>query len=128
MVCLGDTFRDTGHDTGGVLRLCPGDGVRLRALTEACDWLWRPGDHGARPPAWIGGEVIAEAALGPLAFRHQAQAGGIAGEVSGHFHPKDSVSLGGKRMSCRCFVTDGRHLILPAFGTPTGGTKPAAAG
>src|SRR3546814_13033512 len=43
------------------------------------------------------------------------------GEVSGHFHPKASVSLRGRRITAPCFVTDGRRLILPAFGAFTGG-------
>jgi metallophosphoesterase superfamily enzyme len=44
-----------------------------------------------------------------------------AGEVSGHFHPKAAVRTRGRRISGRCFVTDGRRLILPAFGAYTGG-------
>ena len=50
------------------------------------------------------------------------------GEISGHFHPKATVPSGGKRIRGRCFVTDGRRLILPSFGAYTGGldvTDPA---
>src|SRR3546814_4666482 len=38
------------------------------------------------------------------------------GEVSGHFHPKASVAVRGRRITAPCFVTDGRRHILPAFG------------
>jgi metallophosphoesterase superfamily enzyme len=44
-----------------------------------------------------------------------------SGEISGHFHPKAAVRTRGRRISGRCFVTDGRRLILPAFGAFAGG-------
>ena len=55
-------------------------------------------------------------------FRHQARAAGApAGEISGHWHPKAAVHLPPKRISAPCFVSDGRRLVLPAFGAYTGG-------
>ncbi len=48
-------------------------------------------------------------------------AGQGAGEISGHFHPKAAVRVRNRRLSRRCFVTDGRRLILPSFGAYTGG-------
>ena len=44
-----------------------------------------------------------------------------AGEISGHFHPKAAVATRGRRITARCFVGDGRRLILPAFGAYAGG-------
>jgi len=44
-----------------------------------------------------------------------------AGELSGHYHPKAAVRTRARRISGRCFVTDGRRLILPAFGAFAGG-------
>jgi hypothetical protein len=43
------------------------------------------------------------------------------GEISGHYHPKAAVKLRARRFTGRCFVTDGRRLILPAFGAYAGG-------
>ena len=46
-------------------------------------------------------------------------------------HPKAAVSVRGRRLSGRCFVTDGSRLILPSFGAYTGGLDvwdPAIAG
>ncbi len=51
-----------------------------------------------------------------------------AGEVSGHFHPKAGVALGFARVTRPCFLFDARRVVLPAFGTYTGGlswTDPA---
>jgi hypothetical protein len=41
--------------------------------------------------------------------------------MSGHFHPKLRLQLHGRRVSRRCFVVSETKLILPAFGSLTGG-------
>jgi metallophosphoesterase superfamily enzyme len=41
--------------------------------------------------------------------------------MSGHFHPKYRVQVRGRRVSRRCFVASASKLILPAFGSLTGG-------
>jgi DNA ligase-associated metallophosphoesterase len=118
VICVGDSF----HDGNAAERLADADGARLRQLTETCDWIWIAGNHDPRPPADWGGRVEAEVTIAPLVFRHQALEGTRApGEVSGHYHPKARVRLRTGRASARCFVTDGRRLVLPAFGAYTGG-------
>jgi metallophosphoesterase superfamily enzyme len=59
--------------------------------------------------------------MGEIVFRHQAAPSTANAEVSGHFHPTATVRLRAGRLAGRCFVGDGRRLILPAFGTFTGG-------
>ncbi|MEM7222287.1 MAG: ligase-associated DNA damage response endonuclease PdeM [Pseudomonadota bacterium] len=128
VICLGDSF----HDQGAGERLDPGDGQVLATLTQGRDWIWVAGNHDPLPPEAWGGRVESEVALGALTFRHEAEnAALVAGEVSGHFHPKAAVRLRARRLTARCFVTDGRRLILPAFGAYTGGLDvldPAIAG
>ncbi len=41
--------------------------------------------------------------------------------MSGHYHPKLRVSFSGRSVSRRCFVVSPTKLILPAFGSLTGG-------
>jgi metallophosphoesterase superfamily enzyme len=60
--------------------------------------------------------------VGPLTFRHIAQAD-ARGEVSGHYHPKAHLSLRGRQVSRPAFLRDARRLILPAYGTYTGGLR-----
>lgn len=131
VICLGDSF----HDQGAGARLSAADRARLARLTGSCDWVWIEGNHDPEPPGDLGGRIEAELIDPPLAFRHRARGGragrSAAGEVSGHWHPKAAVHLPPKRISAPCFVTDGRRLVLPAFGAYTGGLNvldPAVSG
>jgi len=120
VLCLGDSF----HDDGGPDRLDAEDAERLRALADGRDWLWIAGNHDPGPGPATGGRVVAEASLAGIALRHRAGAPGTEAdgfEISGHFHPKASVRVAGRRLAGRCFVADDRRLILPAFGAYTGG-------
>jgi len=118
IVCLGDSF----HDLGGPGRMAPSDLARLRRLAARFDWVWITGNHDPAPPSDLGGTTAETLAVGPLTLRHEAATGMVpSGEISGHFHPKATVRTRGRRISGRCFVTDGRRLILPAFGAFTGG-------
>jgi len=122
VIALGDSF----HDGGAARRMAPGAAARLAALVGAVEWIWVAGNHdplpGHRPAGdpW-GGAVHEAVTLGALTFRHAAVAGDAPGEVSGHYHPKATLQLRARRLSARCFVTDGRRLVLPAFGAYAGG-------
>jgi hypothetical protein len=130
VVCLGDSF----HDGDGPARLAARDRAVLRQLTGGHDWIWVAGNHDPELPDAVGGRRVPAWRDGALAFRHDASdaaseagAGGAAppglpsGEVSGHFHPRATVATRGRRVTARCFATDSRRLILPAFGAYTGG-------
>ena len=134
IIALGDSF----HDTHGPRRLSAEDKARLTALAGQAEFIWIAGNHDAAPPASgqesdFRHESVATYADGPFVFRHQAQGRRRAQEVeiSGHYHPKASVSTRALRVSRPCFVSDGTRLILPAFGAFTGGLDvrdPAIAG
>ncbi len=102
-------------------RLDGADLARLSAMEAEHEWVWIARAHQSRAAAGAGGIVAQELALGPLVFRHEPATGDAVGEVCGHFHPKAAVRVRGRRVSGRCFVTDGTRLILPAFGAYTGG-------
>ncbi len=115
IISLGDSF----HDGAAEARLGPHDVARIRALTGAHDWLWVEGNHDPDPPASLGGRASREARIGQLVFRHEPT--GEPGEVSGHLHPCVRVGGRGRSLRRRCFVTDGRCLVMPALGALTGG-------
>lgn len=117
LIALGDSF----HDRAAAERVSQQDQARIGRLTAELDWLWIAGNHDPEPPADWGGRVAAEATIDGLVFRHEAEPERPDGEVSGHFHPKAGVRVRGRRVSARCFVSDGRRLILPSFGAYTGG-------
>ncbi|MBL8671006.1 MAG: ligase-associated DNA damage response endonuclease PdeM [Alphaproteobacteria bacterium] len=116
VICLGDSF----HDGGGPGRLDEQSRLRLTALAAARDWVWIAGNHDPSPSG-LGGRTLAGIAIGGLVFRHEAVAGPVAGEVSGHFHPKARVATRARSITARCFASDDRRIILPAFGAYAGG-------
>ena len=117
VVCLGDSF----HDRDGPGRMAPADRKALQDLTAGPEGVWVAGNHDPAPAESLGGTVVTEVRLDGLVLRHEAVVGFSMPEVSGHFHPKASVTANGRRVSGRCFVADGRRLILPAFGAYAGG-------
>ncbi|MDX1710004.1 MAG: ligase-associated DNA damage response endonuclease PdeM [Rhodovibrionaceae bacterium] len=117
LIALGDSF----HDRTAAERVAPSERARIRSMTEALDWIWIAGNHDPEPPADWGGRVEPEITLGALVLRHEAIESHVAGEISGHYHPKASVRVRNKRISARCFIDDGRRLVLPAFGAYAGG-------
>jgi len=123
VVALGDSF----HDVGGPGRLASDDRVRLDRLTAATEWVWVTGNHDPEIPADLGGVVAAELRLGGLTLRHIPSEREGAGEIGGHLHPMIVVDGAGRRVRRRCFAWDGGRLLLPAFGTLTGGLSLAAA-
>ena len=116
IVALGDFF----HDGGATERIAPRDIATLNRLIEAHEWIWVLGNHDPKPPAGLGGRPVEDWQIGPLALRHEPRSRAEA-EIAGHFHPVASVHAGGRRIRRRCFATDGRRMILPAFGAYTGG-------
>lgn len=113
VICLGDSFDDAAAATA----LTPGDRATIETLVRARRWLWVTGNHDPVLPG-LPGQVVAELRLDGLTLRHIAEPDATA-EISAHYHPK--MRLGGVRRPC--FLLDARRLILPAFGTYTGGME-----
>lgn len=120
VICLGDSV----HDSRAEDRIDAQDSARIETMTGSRDWIWIAGNHDPEPPAGWGGSVLREVSIGNVVFRHQAHAASPDGrtcEISGHFHPMASVATRAARVSGRCFASDGRRLVLPAFGAYAGG-------
>ena len=117
VVALGDNF----HDDDGPLRMSGGDRAALKVLQRGRDWIWIAGNHDPDLPDGIGGRLADVLAFGPLTFRHEPSEQPCQGEIAGHLHPVARVAQRGRAMSRRCFASDGRRLIMPAFGAYAGG-------
>ncbi|MCK9540691.1 MAG: ligase-associated DNA damage response endonuclease PdeM [Novosphingobium sp.] len=124
---LGDNF----HDNAGPSRLEPHAAGMLAALTRAVDWVWITGNHDAGMEARVGGTLAEELTIGGAVLRHKALAGETRPELSGHFHPRFSLMVRGRRIARACAVIGGggpgkaQRMILPAFGALTGGMNAA---
>jgi DNA ligase-associated metallophosphoesterase len=117
--CLGDSF----HDAGGAARLEPHAAGMLAALMRATDWVWIAGNHDGA--AALAGGSLDELAISGVTLRHAARRAEGGAEVSGHFHPRLTVTVRGRRISRPCTVRSETRLVLPALGALTGGMNAA---
>jgi DNA ligase-associated metallophosphoesterase len=117
LYCLGDSF----HDRFGCDRLPADARALLTELTGKLDWVWIIGNHDPGFADHCGGRIEDEVEVGGIVLRHEAVRDDPRPEISGHFHPKLRVSLRGRLVSRRCFVVSATKLIMPAFGSLTGG-------
>jgi len=115
VISLGDSF----HDRRAEFRMDVEDVARVRALTEATDWVWVEGNHDPDPPEHLGGRPAKVLRDGHVVFRHEPT--GESGEIAGHLHPCAKVLSRVRSLRRRCFVSDGERLIMPALGAFTGG-------
>ena len=110
VICLGDSF----DDLAAAGALDEADRLWLVRMMAGRDWVWILGNHDPGPPE-VGGSLRADLHLEGIALRHIASA--QTPEISGHYHPK--ASLQGR--TAPCFLIDAQRVMLPAFGTYTGG-------
>ncbi len=125
-IALGDSF----HDVHAAARM---DGKVLTLLNDLIatvpDWQWVTGNHDPTIDTRVIGRRIAEVQIENIIFRHEYEFDSTLAEISGHFHPKASVTIKGTRISGPCFLLGHsgagdsavERLIMPAFGTLTGG-------
>jgi uncharacterized protein len=117
LIFLGDSF----HDGSARERIDVDDLAAIRSLTSRLDTLWITGNHDPVPPSDVGGRIVDEIALGPITLRHEPSSlsAGMF-EIAGHLHPAAAIEARGHRIRCRCFIADGKRMIMPAFGSYTG--------
>ena len=110
VICLGDSFDDL--DAAGSLD----EQMRLwlARMQAGRRWVWIEGNHDPGPVD-LGGSHLDAVTIGALTFRHIAT--DARAEVSGHYHPKHRIT-GASRPA---FLFDHDRMILPAYGTYTGG-------
>ncbi|MBL8893682.1 MAG: ligase-associated DNA damage response endonuclease PdeM [Rhizobiales bacterium] len=123
LIFLGDSF----HDSDAGSRIAREDVETLSALLTDREAIWVIGNHDPVPPANLCTRVAEHVLLGPVLLRH---APGLleAGlhEIAGHLHPAAAVAQRGHSIRCKCFIGDGTRLVMPAFGSFTGGLSISA--
>lgn len=117
VVCLGDSFDDID-----VLDQLPDQETAwIHRLQAGRRWIWIEGNHDPGP-VQLPGSHLSELPLPPLTFRHIAKPG-VSGEISGHYHPKVRVQTRLRAISRPAFLFDVDRLIMPSYGTYTGGLR-----
>jgi len=117
VVALGDSL----HDNGAAGRMSEENLEILALLRENRDWIWVTGNHDPTIPERLGGVVMDEITVEGITLRHAPRAGRVTHEIAGHMHPAALLFMHGFSFRRRCFVGNGRRLILPAFGAYAGG-------
>lgn len=118
LVCvLGDSL----HDRGAMARMDAQDLAALRALQTGRDWIWLAGNHDPEPPRELGGSVFQTLCIAGVTLRHAPGPRSDMPEIAGHLHPAGKVRGRGRAVRRRCFVSDGRRCVMPAFGSYAGG-------
>ncbi|MFN9368614.1 MAG: ligase-associated DNA damage response endonuclease PdeM [Planctomycetia bacterium] len=131
LLILGDLF----HARSGCTEAVFTEFTALRCRLGATETILVLGNHDralGRLPATLGIDgcvpVLEEP---PFHFVHDPATTPAAGGhdrfvVAGHLHPTVSIrGPAGGRIADRCFVADGPALVLPAFGSFTGGRRVA---
>jgi uncharacterized protein len=117
VVCLGDSF----HDCKAYDRLPAEEQTLLLELVHSVPrWHWVLGNHDAALPCTLPGQAIAYAQLHNILLCHEPVAEPLP-QIIGHFHPKASIQTAAAKVSGPCFVVSNNLLIMPAFGSYTGG-------
>lgn len=120
VICLGDSFDRISASAD--LDLDAREWItRLQAGRE---WIWIEGNHDPGPIG-LGGKHVTNYSAGSINFRHITDAA-TRGEISGHYHPKVTLKLSKRSVSKRCFIVDQDRIIMPAYGTYTGGLSVSA--
>lgn len=117
VVCLGDSF----DDLDAAHALPEDERLWIAKLQAGRRWVWIAGNHDPGPVE-LGGTLLTELPVAPLSFRHIAKPG-ASGEISGHYHPKATLRSRGRAVTRPAFLLDRDRVILPAYGTYTGGLR-----
>jgi len=132
LLILGDLF----HATSGCTARVHAEFAALRRQVGGTEVVLVQGNHDrplGRLPAALGIDaVVPFLDEPPWHFVHEPATGCGAADhdvftIAGHLHPVVSIrSPSGDRIADRCFVAEETVLVLPAFGSFTGGHRIAA--
>ncbi|MEM6821740.1 MAG: ligase-associated DNA damage response endonuclease PdeM [Verrucomicrobiota bacterium] len=126
VLCLGDSF----HRDDSLDRLSLDCLERLDTLVQGREWLWITGNHDAQllrtKESKLMGTILPELIESHLEFQHIPKKSNPTEQcpvLFGHYHPKIRVALSIGRITGKCFLMQDNYLLLPAYGTFTGGLR-----
>ncbi len=114
VIFLGDVF----HDSNGYKRLK----LKEKSLFDKIlneNTIWISGNHDANfIPRGVNSYILYK--FKKITFSHISCSKNFK-EISAHYHPKVTFKYSGTKISKPCFLIDKHKIILPAYGTYTGG-------
>lgn len=116
LILLGDSF----HAADLALRPGSAEHALFGQIAAGREIVWIAGNHDPHPPRHLGGTGAAIAALGRARLVHQPSRAEGA-EIVGHLHPAAKIATQAGPRRRKCFVLSAERLLLPAFGSLTGG-------
>ncbi|HEY7669224.1 MAG TPA: ligase-associated DNA damage response endonuclease PdeM [Hyphomicrobium sp.] len=117
VIALGDSV----HDLEACQRIGLEELEILQIMQEDREWIWVTGNHDPKIGERLGGTVTGDIEVEGIVLRHEPRAGHMTHEIAGHLHPAARLSVHGYTIRRPCFVGNGLRLVMPAFGTFTGG-------
>ncbi|MDK1493306.1 ligase-associated DNA damage response endonuclease PdeM [Sinorhizobium sp. 7-81] len=117
VISLGDNF----HDRVGSGAMPETFRHMVATMARGREWIWINGNHDPDGTSGLPGASMDELHHAGLIFRHEPSKGDASAEIAGHLHPAATVRRRDKSVRRACFATDGKRLVMPAFGVTTGG-------
>jgi DNA ligase-associated metallophosphoesterase len=118
IAALGDSF----HDIAAGERLSPQSYEAINAIIDSVEsFIWILGNHDPDIPKGLKGAQEDHVQEGGFLLTHlpiEAE-GGL--NICGHLHPKVKIKTGRRNFWKACFACSEERIILPSFGTFTGG-------
>ena len=115
IISLGDSF----HDKISMLSISIKNKRLILQTFANIECIWVTGNHDPILPEWLGGKIVNDYLIENIIFRHISV--NQKYEISGHFHPKVKIKTKNKILSSKCFIFNDNRIIMPAFGSFTGG-------
>lgn len=119
VAALGDSF----HDVAAGERLSAGNFEKINTIVDSVsDFIWILGNHDPNIPQGLHGREEDHLEAGQFLLTHlptRPEVGQV--NICGHLHPKVRLPMRRRGQRYPCFACSESRLILPSFGTFTGG-------
>jgi len=118
IIALGDSFHDIAADQ----RLSSNSAASLNTLCEiGGEMIWVLGNHDPDIPNAVKGAREDHAQIDGFLLTHHPHSMTEGTNICGHYHPKAKISSKAGSVSAPCFAISQDRIIMPSFGTYTGG-------
>lgn len=118
VIVLGDSF----HDVAAGERMSQSDFQGINQLIDNVEsFTWILGNHDPDIPDGLRGQREDHVQIGAFLLTHLPYAPGEGVNICGHLHPKTQLQSSRRQYWLPCFATAQERIILPSFGTFTGG-------